>query len=166
MRCKVRAWKVGVSQLRKQSRTLMGRYVANSSSVTPVDWDRLSKGSPRKLRYIYHNTYTKESWLEEVAYLNMIVLAVYQEKRCPRAHWSPSVPCLSFTAPKEYQEKLWPRALWPRDIPYLDLKAQAKCHEKRWPRAKWPKSVPCLEFVALAEYVKERGAESAKVTLT
>ncbi|KAG9195602.1 hypothetical protein G6011_00723 [Alternaria panax] len=121
----------------------------------------------------------------------MIALAVYQEKRWPRARWPPCVPYLNFTVLKEYQEKLGPRAKWTKYVLYLDLKARSKRHERHWPRDQWPKSVqyrdffardafyekhfprknraegvPYLNFVALAECVKERDAGLAKVALT
>ncbi|KAI4649464.1 hypothetical protein J4E93_003784 [Alternaria ventricosa] len=187
MRRRVRAWKLGVSQLWRQSRVLRRQHTADRDSVTPADWDQLFEKSPGKLRAIYQKPHHKEKWPKEVPYLNMIALANYKEKRYRQAHRPQPVPNLNLTAVRDLREKLWPRVGWPKNDPrsnnearveycekhwsrvnlprsvqYLDLAARLPCGEGV-PPAKWVGSVPHVDYVALAAHIGKPNAEAEKV---
>ena len=190
MRRRVRAWKVAVSQLWKQSRVLRRQHTADRDSVTPEDWDQLFEKSPGKLRAIYQKPHHKEKWPKEVPYLNMIALANYKAKRYRQAHRPQAVPNLNLTAVRDLQEKLWPRVGWPKEDPYSNNEARVEYCEKHWPRvnlprsvqyldlaarlpygeglpsAKWVEGVPHVDYVALAAHIGKPKAEAEKVRRT
>lgn len=187
MRRRVRAWKVAVSQLWKQSRVLRRQHTADRDSVIPADWNQLFEKSTGKLRAIYQKPHSREKWPKEVSYLNMIALANYKEKRYLQAHRPQPVPNFNLTAVRNLQEKLWPRVGWPKELPYSNIKARVEYCEKHWPRvnlprsvhyldlperlpygedlppAKWVEGVPHVNYVALAAHIGKPNAEAEKV---
>ncbi|KAH6868283.1 hypothetical protein BKA58DRAFT_191608 [Alternaria rosae] len=146
MRRRVRAWKVAVSPLCKQSRVLRRQHTADRDSVTPADWNQLFEKSTGKLHAIYQKPNSREKWPKEVSYLNMIALANYKEKRYRQAHRPQPVPNFNLTAVRNLQEKLWPRVGWPKELPYSNIKARVEYCEKHWPRVNLPRSVHCLDL--------------------
>jgi hypothetical protein len=68
------AWLDQIEVVEAECEALLDEHLADPSAVTPDDWTLIEVGNERKLLVIYGDIWPRESWPEDVPYLNLIAL--------------------------------------------------------------------------------------------